>query len=134
MDIFQQIIYNSRGDIMAKQIPLQQIRINENRIKLLNNMGIYCLKDLILHFPYRYDCIEATSLINNEKVIIEGVLIDEPKVFFKGRLSRLTFQILYQQEIYKVIIFNRHFLKKNMVKGMLLTIIGKYNSCLLYTS
>ena len=113
---------------MAKQIPLQQIRINENRIKLLNNMGIYCLKDLILHFPYRYDCIEATSLINNEKVIIEGVLIDEPKVFFKGRLSRLTFQILYQQEIYKVIIFNRHFLKKNMVKGMLLTIIGKYNS------
>ena len=54
---------------MAKQIPLQQIRINENRIKLLNNMGIYCLKDLILHFPYRYDCIEATSLINNEKVI-----------------------------------------------------------------
>lgn len=113
---------------MAKQIPLQQIRINENRIKLLNNMGIYCLKDLILHFPYRYDCIEATSLINNEKVIIEGVLIDEPKVFFKGRLSRLTFQILYQQEIYKVIIFNRHFLKKNMVKGMLLTIIGKYNN------
>lgn len=83
MDIFQQIIYNSRGDIMAKQIPLQQIRINENRIKLLNNMGIYCLKDLILHFPYRYDCIEATSLINNEKVIIEGVLIDEPKVFLK---------------------------------------------------
>lgn len=113
---------------MAKQIPLQQIHINENRIKLLNNMGIYCLKDLVLHFPYRYDCIEATPLINNEKVIIEGVLIDEPKVFFKGRLSRLTFQILYQQETYKVTIFNRHFLKKNMVKGMVLTIIGKYNN------
>lgn len=128
MDIFQQIIYNSCGDIMAKQIPLQQIKINDNRIKLLNNMGIYCLKDLVLHFPYRYDCIESTPLMNNEKVIIEGVLIDEPKVFFKGRLSRLIFQILYQQEVYKVIIFNRHFLKKNMVKGMVLTIIGKYNS------
>ena len=113
---------------MVKQIPLQQIKINENRIKLLNNMGIYYLKDLVLHFPYRYDCIEATPLINNEKVIIEGVLIDEPKVFFKGRLSRLTFQILYQQEVYKVIIFNRHFLKKNMTKGMVLTIIGKYNN------
>ncbi|WP_455684175.1 ATP-dependent DNA helicase RecG [Thomasclavelia sp.] len=113
---------------MVKQIPLQQIKINENRIKLLNNMGIYYLKDLVLHFPYRYDCIEATPLINNEKVIIEGVLIDEPKVFFKGRLSRMTFQILYQQEVYKVIIFNRHFLKKNMTKGMVLTIIGKYNN------
>lgn len=113
---------------MVRQIPLEQIKINENRIKLLNNMGIYCLKDLVLHFPYRYDSIEETPLVNNEKVVIEGVLIDEPKVFYRGRLSRLTFQILYQQEVYKVIIFNRHFLKKNMTKGMVLTIIGKYNS------
>ena len=114
---------------MARQIPLQQIGINENRIKILNGMGICSLRDLVLYFPYRYDCIEQTPLINNEKVIIEGVLIDEPKVFFKGRLSRLTFQLLYNdQAIYKITIFNRHFLKKNMTKGMILTVIGKYNS------
>lgn len=113
---------------MAKQISLQQLKINENRIKLLNNMNIYSLRDLVLHFPYRYESIEETPLIDNEKVIIEGVLIDEPKVFYKGRLSRLSFQILYNQEVYKVTLFNRHFLKKNMVKEMPLTIIGKYNS------
>ncbi len=113
---------------MARQIPLQQIKITENRIKLLNEMGINSLRDLVLHFPYRYECIEETPLINNEKVIIEGVLIEEPKVFFKGRLSRLTFSLLYQQEIYKITIFNRHFMKKNMTKGMILTVIGKYNS------
>ena len=113
---------------MARQIPLQQIKITENRIKLLNEMGINNLRDLVLHFPYRYECIEETPLINNEKVIIEGVLIEEPKVFFKGRLSRLTFPLLYQHETYKITIFNRHFMKKNMTKGMILTVIGKYNS------
>lgn len=113
---------------MSKQIPLKQLKISESRILLLNNMNIYSIRDLVLHFPYRYESIEATPLIDNEKVIIEGVLIDEPKVFYKGRLSRLIFQILYQDEVYKVTLFNRHFLKKNMLKHTPLTIIGKYNS------
>ena len=90
-------------------------------------MNIYCLKDLVLHFPYRYDSIEATALINNEKITIEATLVDEPKVFYNGRMSRMIFPILYNHEIYQVTIFNRHFLKKNMVKGMILTIIGKYS-------
>ena len=112
---------------MSKEIPLQQLKIKENRILLLNNMDIYSVRDLILHFPYRYEIIEATPLIDNEKVIIEGVLVDEPKLFYKGRLSRLTFSILYQGETYRVTIFNRHFLKKNMHNGMTLTVIGKYS-------
>ena len=97
---------------MSKEIPLQQLKIKENRILLLNNMDIYSVRDLILHFPYRYEIIEATPLIDNEKVIIEGVLVDEPKLFYKGRLSRLTFSILYQGETYRVTIFNRHFFKE----------------------
>ena len=59
---------------MTKQIPLQQLKINTNRIELLNNMNIYSVRDLVLHFPYRYESIEETPLIDNEKVIIEGVL------------------------------------------------------------
>lgn len=112
---------------MSKEIPLQQLKIKENRILLLNNMDIYSVRDLVLHFPYRYEIIEATPLIDNEKVIIEGVLVDEPKLFYKGRLSRLTFSIIYQGETYRVTIFNRHFLKKNMHNGMTLTVIGKYS-------
>ena len=36
---------------MTKQIPLQQLKINTNRIELLNNMNIYSVRDLVLHFP-----------------------------------------------------------------------------------
>lgn len=113
---------------MSKQIPLQQIKINANKMAILNKMNIYSLKDLILHFPYRYESIEPTALIDNEKITIEAKLADEPKVFFNGRLSRMFFQVLYHGDIYKVTIFNRHFLKNKMIKGMTLTVIGKYNN------
>ena len=34
---------------MTKQIPLQQLKINTNRIELLNNMNIYSVRDLVLN-------------------------------------------------------------------------------------
>lgn len=105
---------------------LKELKIKDNRITLLENMGIHNIKDLVLYFPYRYEVIEPTELIDQEKVIIEATLIDQPKVFFKGRLSRLTFTVLYKDLPLKVAIFNRHFLKAHMHEGMTLTLIGKY--------
>lgn len=107
---------------------LQVLKITRNRIQLLNAMNIFTVKDLIQHYPYRYDEIMETPLHDEQKVMIEAVLIDEPKLFFKGRLSRLTFHCQYHEKILSVVIFNRHFLKKNMKTGMLLTITGKYEA------
>ncbi|MFQ9073446.1 MAG: hypothetical protein ACLR43_12540 [Faecalibacillus faecis] len=91
-------------------------------------MSLYTVKDLILHYPYRYEEMLETPLHDETKVIIEGKLIDEPKVFFKGRLSRLTFHIDYHGETLTITLFNRHFLKKNMQIGMMLTIASKYSA------
>lgn len=106
---------------------LKVLKINANKIKQLNELSLYTVKDLILHYPYRYEEMLETPLHDETKVIIEGQLIDEPKVFFKGRFSRLTFHIDYHEEILTITLFNRHFLKKNMHVGMKLTIVGKYN-------
>lgn len=106
---------------------LEVLKINKNRIQLLNQMSFFTVKDLIQHYPYRYDEVIETPLHDEQKVIIEAILIDEPKIFFKGKLSRLSFRCDYQGKMISVIIFNRHFLKKNMKVGMTLTIIGKYN-------
>ena len=106
---------------------LKVLKINDNKIKQLNELSLYTVKDLILHYPYRYEEMLETPLHDETKVIIEGKLIDEPKVFFKGRLSRLTFHIDYHGETLTITLFNRHFLKKNMHVGMKLTIVGKYN-------
>lgn len=106
---------------------LEVLKIHKNRIQLLNQMSIYTVKDLILHYPYRYEEILETPLHHNQKVIIEAILIDVPKVYFHGKLSRLSFHCDYQGQNIAITIFNRHFLKKNMSVGMPLTIIGKYD-------
>lgn len=106
---------------------LKVLKINANKIQQLNELSLYTVRDLILHYPYRYEEMLATPLHDETKVIIEGQLIDEPKVFFKGRFSRLTFHVDYQGEVLTITLFNRHFLKKNMHIGMKLTIVGKYN-------
>lgn len=106
---------------------LEVLKIHKNRIQLLNQMSIYTVKDLILHYPYRYEEILETPLHDNQKVIIEAILIDVPKVYFHGKLSRLSFHCDYQGQNIAITIFNRHFLKKNMSVGMPLTIIGKYD-------
>lgn len=106
---------------------LEVLKIHKNRIQLLNQMSIYTVKDLILHYPYRYEEILETPLHDNQKVIIEAILIDVPKVYFHGKLSRLSFHCDYQGQNIAITIFNRHFLKKNMSVGMPLTIIGRYD-------
>ena len=106
---------------------LEVLKIHKNRIQLLNQMSIYTVKDLILHYPYRYEEILETPLHDSQKVIIEAILIDVPKVYYHGKLSRLSFHCDYQGQNIVVTIFNRHFLKKNMRIGMSLTIIGKYD-------
>ena len=106
---------------------LDVLKIQKNRIQLLNQMSVYTVKDLILHYPYRYEEVLETPLHDQQKVIIEAILIDVPKVYYHGKLSRLSFHCDYQGQNIVVTIFNRHFLKKNMRIGMSLTIIGKYD-------
>lgn len=47
--------------------------------------------------------------------------------FFRGKMNRLTFRCNVQNKIVKVVIFNRAFLKPNIIIGKEVTIIGKYN-------
>lgn len=110
-----------------KDITLKQLKIAPNRIQLLEEMNIFSAKDLIEHYPYRYDILEETGLVSEERCVIEATVIDDPRINFHGRISRMTFRVIYQHNELNVTIFNRHFLKRNMHVGMKVTIIGKYN-------
>lgn len=120
------MFYNEVGDKM-ENIGLEVLKIKDTRLEILHTMGITTIETLLSYYPYRYEIIEETPLIHNQKVSIEGILLDAPKVFFRGRLSRLSFSITHHLEEYKVTVFNRHFLKRNMEVGRPLTIIGKFN-------
>ncbi len=105
---------------------LSVLKINSNRIKLLNEMNIYSVDDLLHYYPYRYDIVEETlPNENNDKIIIEGKVIDNVKMFFKGKMSRMSFSVEARNQTYSITIFNRHFLRTHLKIGTVITIIGK---------
>lgn len=106
-------------------------KIGPKTAKTLNNLGIYSSEDLIRNYPYRF-LIFAKRDINNPKYydefVSDGIVESMPTLnFFKGKMNRLTFRCNVQNKIVKVVIFNRAFLKPNIIIGKEVTIIGKYD-------
>ena len=64
-------------------IDLSYLKINQNKVALLQEMGIVTIEDLIRFYPSRYDVIVSIPpVLVDEKTIFEGVIIEEPKIFF----------------------------------------------------
>lgn len=106
-------------------------KIGPKTAKTLNNLGIYNAEDLIRNYPYRF-LIFAKRDINNPKYydefVSDGIVESMPTLnFFRGKMNRLTFRCNVQNKIVKVVIFNRAFLKPNIIIGKEVTIIGKYD-------
>lgn len=106
-------------------------KIGPKTAKTLNNLGIYSAEDLIRNYPYRF-LIFAKRDINNPKYydefVSDGIVESMPTLnFFRGKMNRLTFRCNVQNKIVKVVIFNRAFLKPNIIIGKEVTIIGKYD-------
>ena len=106
-------------------------KIGPKTAKTLNNLGIYNAEDLIRNYPYRF-LIFAKRDINNPKYydefVSDGIVESMTTLnFFRGKMNRLTFRCNVQNKIVKVVIFNRAFLKPNIIIGKEVTISGKYD-------
>lgn len=108
-------------------LDLSVLKINANKIEILKQMEIHTIEDLIRYYPTRYEILEEIPpVLMNEKVMIECVIVEEPKVFFiRPKMSRMTFRVRYHNETYLVSIFNRHFLRAKLTLGTTIFIIGK---------
>ncbi len=106
---------------------IEILKIKQEKIEILNSMNIKTIEQLINYFPSRYQIIEETGLVDQEKCTIEGILAAMPKVFYHGKMSRMTMVLMYHDIELKVTVFNRHFIRSKMQVGMILTIIGKYD-------
>ncbi|MCD7808222.1 MAG: ATP-dependent DNA helicase RecG [Erysipelotrichaceae bacterium] len=103
---------------------LSALKTTSKRIDILHAMNIYSMEDIIYHFPYRYDIIEESY--DNEHMIIEATVISQPKVFFRGKMSRMSFEVIDRYgNHYQVAIFNRHYLRTHLSLSTTITILGK---------
>jgi len=106
---------------------LRQLTTSANRISLLESMGLYTIEDVAMHIPYRYEQVEEIWPADESgKICVEGHVMSDARVnFFRGKMSRMSFDVDIKGETYAVTIFNRHFLRPKLLYGTLVTITGK---------
>ena len=111
---------------------LEEIKgIGPKTIKIFEKLGIIYLEDLLEYYPYRYNVLVRTTL--NETIdnpgLITGVIECVPKVaYIRKNFNSMSFRVITENRIVKVIIFNRAFIKNNIKVGKSISLIGKYNN------
>ena len=105
--------------------------IGPKTIKYLNDLNIYNINDLLTYYPYRYNVYNPSTIENakeNEEIVINGTIASFPKLsYIKKNLNILSFNLNTTNKLIKVTIFNRSFIKQEIVIGKIITVIGKYN-------
>ena len=111
---------------------LKDVRgVGPKGLTLLHKLGINTIDDLVTHYPFRYEILERTNLTkanDGDKVIIDGKIESVPiLVRFKAGLNKMSFRLVTPSGVVGVSIFNRAFLKKQLLVGTTVTVIGKFD-------
>ncbi len=113
-------------------ISLEKVKgIGPKSAKLLEKLNINNVEDLVTNYPYRYEFIEKTNLDDvkeQEKVIIDGKIDSAPILIrLKGNLNKMNIRMVTTTgKVVGISIFNRAFLKSQLLVGTNITIFGKY--------
>lgn len=113
-------------------ISLEKVKgIGPKSAKLLEKLNINNVEDLVTNYPYRYEFIEKTNLDDveeQEKVIIDGKIDSAPILIrLKGNLNKMNIRMVTTTgKVVGISIFNRAFLKSQLLVGTNITVFGKY--------
>ncbi|UUX34091.1 ATP-dependent DNA helicase RecG [Fundicoccus culcitae] len=107
--------------------------IGPKRLALFHQLDIYSIKDLLFHFPFRFENIQERDLMtifDQEKVTLKGKVVTPPVVNYFGRnKSRLSFRFAVGDfDVIQVTFFNQPYLKQQLEMGQERAIYGKWES------
>ncbi len=105
--------------------------VGSKSISYFNELGIFTINDLLEYYPYRYNVYKPSSLNEaqeNDNILLNGVVEGPIQVVFLPRkLNKLSFRLNTGSYLVNVCIFNRAYIKKNIIVGKMISVIGKYN-------
>ena len=106
-------------------------KVGPKTINILNKINISTVEDLLTYYPYRYNVIKFINIDDADDTMIyyiKAKILSIPKVsYIKRNFNRLDFLATNNNHDFKVVIFNRAFLKRNLIVDKDIVIIGKYS-------
>ena len=116
----------------ARYIEISSLKgLGKKYVEILNEYGIYTVKDLFLAYPYRYESFipsDLYNITNYNKVTLVGTVISNVSYqYYRNNLNSLTFKMIVSGEVINVIIFNRKYLQKLITPNSKVMVCGKYN-------
>ena len=118
--------------MVLASIPVEKVKgVGPSLLEKLHQIKIVSVKDLLEYFPYRYENFELIDIhraMHEEKITVEAKVITACQIQYYGKMkSRLSFNILVNHEVVKVVVFNRTFLKNQLKLDTLITVTGKWD-------
>ena len=113
------------------QLPIDQLRnVGPRNISRLQKLGIKTVKDLLWHFPVRYEDYTETMPIAQvepgEKVNVQGeVLKISSKRIFPRRMTVTNAVVGDSSGAIKVVWFNQPYIENQLTEGTLVSLAGK---------
>ncbi len=106
--------------------------IGPKKILALNKLGIYTVEDLVTYYPYKYNILKRTNMLNaqdGDKVIIDGIVENSPTVVNTTTtfLKKIIFRLSNDKGIYQICVFNHEYLCRELFLGKKIIVIGKYD-------
>ena len=104
--------------------------VGKKYLQTLNELDIYTIRDVLYNIPYRVSSSTdfSISVKDNEKVVATGKVETRVSTQFYGKKrSRSFFSLLTATGSIKIVFFNQHYLKKNLLEGRDLAVKGTYN-------
>lgn len=116
---------------MILEAPLTALTgIGLKRAEQFKQLGITRVKELLLHYPFRYADFQkrqVSELRDGEKAVIAGLVVTPPQVqYYAPKRHRLTFKIKQDDLVIAVTFFNQAYLANQIELGRPLLIYGKW--------
>ncbi|MGD9678633.1 MAG: ATP-dependent DNA helicase RecG [Vulcanibacillus sp.] len=107
------------------------IKITQRKIKILNEMGLYTIKDLFEYYPYRYENYQPVLITNakhGEKITVEGEISATPYMKnITNKKNILSVKVLVDNQLITATWFNRSYLKNQLMMGRPILLTGKWD-------
>ena len=106
--------------------------LTDKQYKIVHSLGLTSFLDIVEYFPYKYDDYKVDMYLDgyhhDRDVTIKGIVLTDPITkSIRANLNKIDFSILFNNEEYKIVCFNRNYLMDALKRGKEVIIQGKYN-------